>query len=86
MIHKIKSTHFEVKSHGQRTIISSDPFMVAIGWVKQPTQNKDFNRARVKKMIWHLQDILKCMNQIHKAKEARKLPHPELPNIEEAKK
>ncbi len=70
MIHRVKTVTWEVRSHGFTTIFSdtgrvihtSALFAASSQWI----------HSYIKKMVWHLQDVLKCMRQIEKEKQARK--------------
>lgn len=68
MIHRVKTVTWEVRSHGHRTTISEK------GFVEQPW-NFDWDKIGkviVKRLVWHLEDVLKCMKQIEKEKEKKK--------------
>ena len=71
MIERIKTITYEVRSHGYKTVLSEKGIIEGEFCVFKAGYN-DINRAVVKKVIWHLQDVLKCMRQIEKEKEARK--------------
>ncbi len=71
MIEKIKTFTWEVRSHGQETTISSEGIIE--NWTFQADRTVEMlSKAKIKKMIWHLQDVLKCMRQIEKEKEKKK--------------
>ena len=69
MIKKIKTFTWEVKSHGHKTTLSNEGVVqgasLGIGW-------DNIRKPIIKKLVWHLQDVLKCMKQIEKEKQARK--------------
>ena len=71
MIHKVKTVTWEVRSHGQETTISSKGIIE--NWTFQADRTVEMlSKAKIKKIIWHLEDVLKCMNRIEKEKQARK--------------
>ena len=70
MIERIKTVTWEVRSHGQETTISSKGKVLRANW--EPIWQFERPRATIKKRIWHLEDVLKCMRQIEKEKQARK--------------
>ncbi len=72
MIERIKTVTWEVKSHGHKTTLSNEGVVqgafcisLGIGW-------DNIRKPIIKKLVWHLQDVLKCMRQIEKEKQARK--------------
>ena len=71
MIHRIKTVTWEVRSHNQTTILSDKGIMIESDW-NDYCEVGAWSKGNVKRMIWHLEDVLKCMNQIEKEKEARK--------------
>ena len=67
MIHKKKVITYEVRSHRNCTTLSekgevTDTTLYPVVWSKPV----------IKRAIWHLQDVLKCMRQIEKEKQAKK--------------
>ena len=68
MIERIKTITWEVRSHGHRTIINEK------GLVEQPWYFDwdKIGKVVIKKLVWHLQDVLKCMRQIEKERQVRK--------------
>ena len=76
MIHKIKT--YEIRSHGFVTKISLTGQLLSV-----PTlfdRNPNFSKAYVRRIVLHFQEVLKCMKQIAKGKEAKKPPHLTLPS------
>ncbi len=71
MIEKIKTVTWEVRSHGQRTRLTNKGVMIEFNW-EDYYKVGERDKSIVKKLIWHLQDVLKCMRQIEKEKQARK--------------
>lgn len=76
MIEKIKTVNWEVRSHGHKTTISEEGIVEGafclgkgVGW------DKNISKTIVKKLIWHLQDVLKCMKRIEKEKELKNNEH-----------
>ena len=68
MIEKIKTITYEIRSHGHRTVLSKKGLIegeFCAGY-------NDIDRAVIKKVIWHLEDVLKCMNKIEKEKKEKK--------------
>ena len=65
MIERIKTVTWEVRSHRLSTVLTDKGILLIKGL---PVL---YNKADVKKMIWHLEDVLKCMNQIEKEKEKK---------------
>ncbi len=71
MIERIKTITYEVRSHEQVMTISSEGIIE--NWTFQADRTVEMlSKAKIKKMIWHLEDVLKCMRQIEKEKQARK--------------
>jgi len=70
MIHRIKTVTWEVRSHGNCTGLSDK------GKVSESpalyVASSLWTKTYVKKLIWHLEDVLKCMRQIEREKQARK--------------
>ena len=71
MIEKIKTITYEIRSHGYKTVLSKKGTIEGEFCVFKAGYN-DINRAVVKKVIWHLEDILKCMNAIKKEETEKK--------------
>jgi len=69
MIHKIKVITWEVRSHGHCSTISGEGELVCCPVLMQSTSR--WSRPYMKKLIWHLQDVLKCMVKIEKEKQDR---------------
>ena len=67
MIHKVKVTTWEVRSHGIITTITDDG-------AKGFTIPGDipWSKGNIERAIRHMQDVLKCMRQIEREKQARK--------------
>ena len=71
MIEKIRTVTYEIRGHGENTIVSSE------GKVLRSESGLETclylaKKGDVKKLIRHLQDILKCMKQIEKKREREK--------------
>ncbi len=71
MIEKIKTVTYEVRSHGHKTVLSEKGIIQGDFCVLEVGYN-DVNRAVLKKVIWHLEDVLKCMNAIKKEEAEKK--------------
>ncbi|GAI87423.1 unnamed protein product [marine sediment metagenome] len=71
MIEKIKTITYEVRSHGYKTILSKKGIIEGEFCVFKAGYN-DIDRVVIKKVIWHLQDVLKCMKQIEKEEAEKK--------------
>ncbi len=71
MIEKIKTITYEIRSHGHKTILSEKGIIQGDFCVLEVGYN-DVNRAVLKKVIWHLDDVLKCMNTIKKEEAEKK--------------
>ncbi len=72
MIEKIKTITYEIRSHGYKTVLSKKGIIEGEFCVFKAGYN-NINRAVVKKVIWHLEDVLKCMNTIRKEDAEKKL-------------
>ena len=75
MIEKIKTITYEVRSHGRKTILSDNGIVIQTKWhtdYQLWSDNQKDNKAIIKKMLWHLEDVLKCMKQIEKEKAEKK--------------
>ncbi len=71
MIHRVKTVTYEVRSHGQRTRLTNKGVMIESDW-EDYCKIGEWGMPNVKRMIKHLQDVLKCMRQIEKEKQVRK--------------
>ena len=71
MIEKIRTITYEIRSHNYKTILSKKGIIEGEFCVFKAGYN-DIDRAVVKKVIWHLEDVLKCMNKIEKEKKEAK--------------
>ncbi len=71
MIHRVKTVTWEVRSHRQVTTISSEGRILDEDW-DDCCLMREWGKPNVKRMIKHLQDVLKCMRRIEKEKQARK--------------
>ena len=71
MIEKIKIINYEIRSHSYKTILSEKGIIEGEFCVFKIGYG-DINRPIIKKLIWHLQDVLKCMNKIEKEKMEKK--------------
>ena len=69
MIEKIKTITYQIRSHGYKTVLSKKGIIQSneFGYLQDNT-----NRAILKKFIWHLEDVLKCMNTIKKEETEKK--------------
>ena len=72
MIHKVKTVTWEVRSHGHKTVVDSDGICTGMFCVDILNCMAEIEKPQIKKTIWHLQDVLKCMRRIEKEKQARK--------------
>lgn len=75
MIHKIKTITYEVRSHGRITRLSENGIVIQTKWhtdYQLWSDNRNENKTIIKKILWHLEDVLKCMKQIEKEREAKK--------------
>jgi len=70
MIEKIKTITYEIRSHSYKTVLSKKGIIEGEFCVFKVGYN-DIDRTVIKKVIWHLEDVLKCMNRIKK-EEAEK--------------
>ena len=70
MIHKIKTVTWEVRSHNQTTRLTDKGVMIEFNW-EDYYKVGERDKSIVKRLIWHLQDVLKCMRQIEKEKAPR---------------
>lgn len=71
MIRRIKTVTYEVRSHGQKTVLSSEGKLLKLDWdipfcIGQ--EGREF-KATVKKTIKHFQDILKAIKKLEKKAE-----------------
>ena len=71
MIEKIKTITYQIRSHDYKTVLSKKGLIEGEFCVFKAGYN-DINRAVIKKVIWHLEDVLKCMKQIEKEKAEKK--------------
>ncbi len=71
MIEKIKTVTHEIRSHGQKTVLSDKGMMIESDW-EDYYKVGEWGKPNVKRMIWHLEDVLKCMNKIEKEKKEKK--------------
>lgn len=72
MIEKIQTITYEIRSHSYKTVLSKEGIIEGEFCVFKAGYN-DIDRVVIKKVIWHLGDVLKCMNRIEKEKrEAKK--------------
>ena len=72
MIEKIKTVTYEIRSHGYKTVLSKKGIIEGEFCVFKAGDN-DIDRAVIKKVIWHLEDVLKCMNTIRKEEVEKKV-------------
>ncbi len=70
MIHRIKTVTWEVRSHGHCSALSDKGELMVCPALM--VSSSGWSRPYIKKLVWHLQDVLKCMNRIEKEKQARK--------------
>ena len=73
MIEKIKTIRYKVRSHGHKTTLYDNGDLIDAIDLEESLRAGYFKKARVKKMIGHLQDVLKCMKQIEKEKTKKKM-------------
>jgi len=67
MIHKVKVITWEVRSHRNCTTLSGE------GRITDTTVSPVvWSKPVVKRAIWHLQDVLKCIKRIEKEKIKKK--------------
>ena len=71
MIHKVKTVTWEVRSHRQETILSDKGIMISSDW-EDCCLIGEWGKPNIKRMIWHLQDVLKVLNKLEKERQARK--------------
>lgn len=67
MIHRVKTITYEVRSHNQTTVISSNGKILS--W---DILNFDKAKLAVKRIIWHLQDVLKLLNKLERERQVKK--------------
>ncbi len=76
MIEKIKTTTFEVRSHGFITELSEAGKVIASPHKKSfkyfVNPEDDWPKAYIKRLVWHLQDVLKLIKWIEKEKADKK--------------
>ncbi len=73
MIERIKTITYEVRSHGFLTKLTEDGRVRETMAAFPTLVNTAFwTKGYIKKRLWHLQDVLKCMRQIEKEKQANK--------------
>jgi len=72
MIEKIKTITYQIRSHGYKTVLSKKGIIEGEFCVFKAGYD-DIDRVVIKKVIWHLEDVLKCMNRIKKEETERKL-------------
>ena len=72
MIHRIKTVTWEVRSHNFKTVIDNDGICTGLFCLDILHCLEEIDKGSVKKVIWHLQDVLKCMRQIEKEKQKKK--------------
>ena len=70
MIHKVKTITYEVRSHGQTSTVNEKGLIEGDWDIKQDPDVWD--KACIKKLIWHFQDVLRCMKQIEREKQVKK--------------
>jgi len=70
MIHRVKTVTWEVRSHGHYSALSAKGELLVCPALMVSTSG--WSKAYIKKLVWHLQDVLKCMKRIEKEKQARK--------------
>lgn len=66
MIQKIKTVTYHLNSHSHASKLSQDGQLLASSATNLAT------RPSLKKIIWHLQDVLKVMTKLQKEETARK--------------
>ncbi len=71
MIEKIKTITYQIRSHDYKTVLSKKGLIEGEFCIFK-TGYGDINRAVIKKVIWHLEDVLKCMNTIKKEEVEKK--------------
>ena len=70
MLHKIKTVSYEVRSHRQKTVLSEKGIVQGVFCVDEVGYN-DVDRKILKRLMRHLNDVLKCMSKIEKEKEKK---------------
>ena len=68
MIERIKTITYEVRSHRHRTILGDNGQILIVEGLLMSASS--WKQGYIKRFILHLQDVLKCMRQIEKEKQA----------------
>jgi len=75
MIEKIKTVTYEVRSHGFTTELSEAGKVIASphkkGFRYFVNPEDDWPKDYIKRLVWHLEDVLKCIKKIEKEKAKR---------------
>ena len=76
MIEKIKTITYEIRSHRFTTELSEAGKVIASPHEKDfryfVNPEDDWPKHYIKRLTWHLQDVLKCMNAIKKEETEKK--------------